>query len=159
MAALLRQNIAVFDDMGVGQFVSQLGAGMNIIQDSLSQKLPITPSALETLPVTYVASLVLYWKLAFMLIWAFFLGLGLLHLGNRVTVRYSGRSLEAKSAGTSLVEDTLGFIRSATALGIQKHVLPSRLDHGLCRVLGAGEKFYRKAAHAFLPASARPHTL
>ncbi|KAF1361537.1 P-loop containing nucleoside triphosphate hydrolase protein [Lizonia empirigonia] len=122
MEAVLRQNMAVFDDMGAGQLVSQLGTDMNVIQDSITQKLSITMSALGTLLATYIVSFVLYWKLALMLIWAFFLGLGLLYMGNRIAVRYSKRSMEAQSTGTSLVEDALGSIRSTTALGIQKHV-------------------------------------
>lgn len=123
MEAVLRQNMAVFDDMGAGQLVSQLGADMNVIQDSVSQKLSITLSALGTLVATYIVSFVLYWKLALMLIWAFFLGLGLLYVGNRIASRYSGRSMDAQSRATSLVEDALGSIRSTTALGIQKHIV------------------------------------
>lgn len=67
MEAILRQNMAVFDNIGTGQLVAQLGADVNVIQGGLSQKLSITLSAIGTLVATYVVSFALYWKLAFIL--------------------------------------------------------------------------------------------
>ncbi|KAA8575941.1 hypothetical protein EYC84_006106 [Monilinia fructicola] len=125
MEAVLRQNIAVFDDIGTGQLVAQLGADLNIIQDAISQKLSITISALGTLLATYIVSFALSWKLTFILIWSFFLSLLLLYLGNKIAVRYSGQSMEAQSTGSSIAEEAIGSIRSTTALGLQKHIVDS----------------------------------
>jgi len=47
MEAFLRQNMAFFDDIGTGQLLTQLGANLNIIQESLSQKLSITSALSE----------------------------------------------------------------------------------------------------------------
>ncbi|KAB8290415.1 hypothetical protein EYC80_010847 [Monilinia laxa] len=125
MEAVLRQNIAVFDDIGTGQLVAQLGADLNIIQDAISQKLSITISALGTLLATYIVSFALSWKLTFILIWSFFLSLILLYLGNKIAVRYSEQSMEAQSTGSSIAEEAIGSIRSTTALGLQKHIVDS----------------------------------
>ena len=69
METVLRQNMAVFDDIGTGQLVAQLGADLNVIQEGLSQKLSITLGAVGTLVATYVVSFALYWKLTFILTW------------------------------------------------------------------------------------------
>lgn len=120
--AVLRQNIAVFDDVGIGNVVTQLTADANVIQEGISQKLSLTLSALGTLGATYAVSFALNWKLSFMLTWSFFLSLALLYGGNKVAVRYSGRSMEAQAAGSSIVEEALGCIRSTTALGMQDYI-------------------------------------
>jgi len=123
MEAVLRQNMAVFDDIGTGQLVAQLGADMNVIQEGLSQKLSITLSAVGTLVATYVVSFALNWKLTFILTWSFFLSLALLYIGNKIAVRYSGRAMEAQSTSSSIAEEALGSIRSTTALGLQKYIV------------------------------------
>ena len=123
MEAVLRQNMAVFDNIGTGQLVGQLSADMNAIQEGLSQKLSITLSAIGTLVATYGVSFALYWKLAFILTWSFFLSLALLYTGNKIAVRYSARSSKAQSTGNSIVEEALCSIRGPTALGLQKHIL------------------------------------
>ena len=119
---VLRQNMAVFDDVGIGNVVTQLTADANVIQEGISQKLSLTLSALGTLGATYAVSFALNWKLSFMLTWSFFLSIALLYGGNKVAVRYSGRSMEAQSAGSSIVEEALGSIRSTTALGMQDYI-------------------------------------
>jgi ATP-binding cassette, subfamily B (MDR/TAP), member 1 len=125
LEAVLRQNMAVFDDIGTGQLVAQLGADLNVMQEALSQKLSLTISSVGTLIATYAISFALYWKLTFILTWSFFLSLVLLYLGNKIAVRYSGRSMEAQSSGSSIVEEALGSIRSTTALGLQKYITDS----------------------------------
>lgn len=137
MEALLRQNMAIFDDIGTGQLVAQLGADLNVIQEALSQKLSLTISSMGTLIATYVISFALYWKLTFILTWSFFLSLGLLYLGNKIAVKYSGRSMEANSSGSSVVEEAFGSIRSTTALGLQKYITDA-YDKYLCVAEKAG---------------------
>ncbi|KAJ5312435.1 Multidrug resistance protein sirA [Penicillium antarcticum] len=125
MESILRQNIALFDDIGTGQMLAQLGADLNTIQDALSFKLSLTLSAVGTLLATYIVSFALYWKLTFILIWSIFLSLALLYAGNRIAVHYSTRSMEAQATGSSIAEEALGSIRSTTALGLQPTVVDS----------------------------------
>ncbi|KAJ5496532.1 Multidrug resistance protein sirA [Penicillium fimorum] len=125
MESILRQNIALFDDIGTGQMLAQLGADLNTIQDAVSHKLSLTLSAVGTLIATYIVSFALNWKLTFILTWSFFLSLALLYAGNRIAIRYSTRSMEAQATGSSIAEEALGSIRSTTALGLQPTVLDS----------------------------------
>ncbi|TDZ35383.1 Multidrug resistance protein sirA [Colletotrichum trifolii] len=128
MDAALRQNMAVFDDVGTGHLVTQLSVDMNLIQEALSQKLSVTLSAVGTLVGTYVVSLVMFWKLALILTWSFFLALALLYVGKLVSSRFSRRSSEAQSAGSTLAEEALTSIRSTTALGLQKQILDAYVE-------------------------------
>lgn len=125
MEAVLRQNMAFFDSVGSGQLVAQLGADMHAIQEGISQKFAISLSATGTLVAAYAVSFALCWKLAFILTWSFFLSLTLLFVGNNIAVRVSRCALEAQSTGTSIVEESLGSIRSTTALGLQQHIVRS----------------------------------
>lgn len=129
MEAVLRQNMALFDVLGTGQMLSQLGADLNTIQDALSQKLSITLSAVGTLVATYIVSFALYWKLTLMLTWSFFLALALLYLGNAISTRYSSSAIDAQSSASALAENALSSIRTVTAFGFQKSILASYSAH------------------------------
>lgn len=109
--------------MGTGSLVSALGADLNAIQDALSYKLSIVISSIGTLVATYAISFSLQWRLTLMMTWSFFLSLALLYLGNLIARRYSGRSTQAHSTGSSIAEEALSSIRSITALGLQNQII------------------------------------
>lgn len=137
MEAILRQNMAFFDDIGTGHMLAQLGADMDAVQDAVSQKLSLTVSALGTLLATYIVSFALYWKLTLILTWSFFLSLLLLFIGKRIAVRYGSRAMDAQATGSSIAEECLGSIRATTALGLQRFVMDS-YDQCLGRAQSAG---------------------
>ncbi|KAI0377145.1 P-loop containing nucleoside triphosphate hydrolase protein [Hypomontagnella monticulosa] len=123
--AVIRQNMGVFDSTGTGSLASVLGADSNAIQNALSHKLSIVLSSIGTLIATYAISFSLQWKLTLMMIWSFFLSIALLLLGGLIAHRYSGRSTQAQSTGSSVAEEALSSIRSITALGLQKQIINS----------------------------------
>ena len=123
--AVLRQNIAVFDDIGTGSIVTQLTADANVIQEGLSHKLSLSISAIGTLVATFAVTFSLNWIIALMLIWSFVLGVGLLIGGHKIAVRYGGQAMESYSEGGAIVEEALGSIKSTTALGIQSYICKS----------------------------------
>ncbi|KAL5351398.1 hypothetical protein ACLOAV_003257 [Pseudogymnoascus australis] len=121
-AAVLRQNMAVFDDKGTGEMLSQLTDDAVAIQNAISSKLAQTISAIGTLVGTIAVCFALDWLLTFELIWSLILGYAVLYLGGKLTVRYSSRSIEASSSGSAIVDEALTSIKTTTALGMQKHV-------------------------------------
>ena len=123
LGAVLRQNMAVFDKIGTGDMVMQLTTDANVVQEGISQKLSLTISAVGTLAATLIISFILNWKVALMLVWSIFLSLALLYAGNKMAVRYSGRSMEAQSAAGSVIEEALGSIRSTVAMGMQDAIV------------------------------------
>ncbi|KAL6699319.1 multidrug resistance protein [Trichoderma pleuroticola] len=128
-AAVLRQNIAVFDDAGTGGILSHLTSDANMIQEALSSKLAISINALGNLLGTIVVCFALDWNLAFILSWSFVVGSVVLYLTGKATVGYSSRALEASSAGTTVVEEALGAIKTTVALGMQKHVHKTYVEY------------------------------
>ncbi|KAL7952825.1 multidrug resistance protein [Trichoderma compactum] len=121
-SAVLRQNMAVFDDKGAGEILSHLTDDTMAIQNAISSKLSQTISAGGTLVGTIAVCFSLDWLLTFELIWSLVLGYAVLYLGGKLTVRYSSRSIEASSAGSAVVEEALSSIKTTTALGMQNHV-------------------------------------
>jgi ATP-binding cassette subfamily B (MDR/TAP) protein 1 len=121
-AAVLKQNMAVFDDKGTGDILSQLNDDTKAIQNAISSKLSQTISALSTLVATIAVCFALDWLLMFELIWSLVLGYAALYIGGKMTVRYSSRSIEFSSAGSSVVEEALSSIKTTTSLGMQNDV-------------------------------------
>ncbi|KAI1859844.1 hypothetical protein JX265_010293 [Neoarthrinium moseri] len=128
-AAVLKQNMAVFDEVGTGSILSHLTSDTNMIQEALGSKLAISIAAIGNLTGTVIVCFALDWILTFILSWSFILGTSVLILSGKATVRYSGRSLDASSAGTAVVEEALGSIKSTTALGMQKFVHRTYTDY------------------------------
>ncbi|EFR01302.1 multidrug resistance protein 2 [Nannizzia gypsea CBS 118893] len=121
-AAVLKQNMAFFDDNGSGDILSHLTDDTKAIQNAISSKLSQTISAFGSFITTIVVCFVLDWVLMLEMIWSFALGYGVLYLGTKLTVLYSGRSIEASSAGSAVVEEALGSIKTATSLGMQSYI-------------------------------------
>ncbi|OBT71595.1 hypothetical protein VF21_09533 [Pseudogymnoascus sp. 05NY08] len=129
MGAILRQNIAIFDKQGAGGMATQLNSDAKTIQDGISQKLALTLSAVGTLGSTFIVCFSMNWKLTFMLIWSIVVGVMLLVGGNKIAIRYSTKSMDAYSAGGTLVEEAFGSIRSTIALGMQSDILKRYSKH------------------------------
>ncbi|PHH68591.1 hypothetical protein CDD82_421 [Ophiocordyceps australis] len=127
-AAILKQNMAIFDDNGIGDILSQLNDDAKAIQNAISSKLSQTISAFGTLIATIAVCFALDWILMFELIWSLALGYVVLYAGGKLTVRYSSRSIEASSAGSAVVEEALGSIKTTTSLGMQNYIHSKYMD-------------------------------
>lgn len=127
-SAVLRQNMAVFDDKGSGELLSHLTDDGTAIQNAISSKLSQTISAIGTLVGTVAVCFALDWILTFELIWSLVLGYAALYFGGKFSVKYSTRSIEASSSGSSVVSEALSSIQTTTSLGMQKHVLETYMS-------------------------------
>ncbi|XWW96038.1 hypothetical protein V2A60_004008 [Cordyceps javanica] len=121
-AATLKQNMAIFDDNGIGGILSQLTDDANAVQNAVSSKLSQTIAALGTLIATVAVCFAVDAILMLELIWSLFVGYVVLYLGGILTVRFSTRSIEASSAGSGVIEEAFSSIKTTTSLGIQKYV-------------------------------------
>ena len=73
-AATLKQNMAVFDDNGIGGILSQLTDDANAVQNAISSKLSQTIAALGTLIATVAVCFAVDAILMLELIWSLFVG-------------------------------------------------------------------------------------
>ncbi|OCK73063.1 P-loop containing nucleoside triphosphate hydrolase protein [Lepidopterella palustris CBS 459.81] len=130
MEAVLRQNMAIFDEQGAGDITTQLTSDTNLIQAGLSHKLGLTFSAFGTMATTFVIGFIFSWKLTLILTWPVVLGVILLIGGKRFAIRYGAESLKAYSAGGAIAEEAIGSFKSTTGLGMQPYIV-DRYSHYL----------------------------
>ena len=125
MEAVLKQDIAYFDQQGAGHLTTVFSANIDLIHDAISLKLGQALSALGTLGGVAFVMLYSNWIIAFMLSWAICLPVGLLLLGNRISSKYDTKALNVYASAGDFVEEVFGSIRTVLALGMQ-HAIEKR---------------------------------
>ncbi|CAJ2499773.1 Uu.00g026260.m01.CDS01 [Anthostomella pinea] len=117
LRAILRQNMAYFDNLGAGEITTRITADTNLIQDGISQKVGLTLTAVATFVSAVIIAYTKFWKLA-LICTPTILGLvGAMVIGYRFIVKYTGKSLGSVAVGGSVAGEVLGSIRTATAFG------------------------------------------
>ncbi|KAI9787255.1 MAG: GTPase-activating protein [Geoglossum umbratile] len=119
LAAILRQNIAFFDKLGAGEITTRITADTNLIQDSVSEKVAVTLTALSMFVTAFVIGFVKYWKLTLILCSTVFAIFATTAPGSRIAVKFKERSLESYALGGSVAEEAISSIRNAVAFGTQ----------------------------------------
>lgn len=139
LAAILRQNIAFFDQLGAGEITTRITADTNLIQEGLSEKVGLTLTALATFVTAFVVSFIKYWKLTLILtstVVAIVITMGA--MGGFI-VKYNKASLAAYAEGGTVAEEVISSIRNATAFGTQEK-LARQYDTHLAKAEVAGRK-------------------
>ena len=62
LAAIMRQNIAYFDNIGAGEITTRITADTNLIQDGISEKVGLTLTAFSTFLIAFVIAFVKFWS-------------------------------------------------------------------------------------------------
>ncbi|KAK8036628.1 hypothetical protein PG994_015399 [Apiospora phragmitis] len=117
LKAILRQNVAYFDNLGAGEIMTRITADTNLVQDGISHKVALTLTAFATFCTGFIIAYVKFWKLALICTSTLVAFAAVMGGGSRFIVRFSTRSLQHYAVGSSLVQEVLGSIRTATAFG------------------------------------------
>ncbi|KAJ5945869.1 ABC multidrug transporter mdr1 [Penicillium verhagenii] len=136
LKAILRQNIAYFDQLGAGELTTRITSDTNLIQDGVSQKVGLTLTALATFVTAFVVAYVKYARLAGICtstVVALTLVMG---AGSQFIIKYSKLSLDHYGAGDTVAEEVISSIRIATAFGTQEKLAKQYDSH-----LSLGEKY------------------
>ncbi|KAJ5746120.1 ABC multidrug transporter mdr1 [Penicillium odoratum] len=136
LKAILRQNIAYFDQLGAGELTTRITSDTNLIQDGVSQKVGLTLTALATFVTAFIVAYVKYARLAGICtstIVALTLVMG---IGSQFIIKYSKLSLNHYGAGDTVAEEVISSIRIATAFGTQEKLAKQYDSH-----LSLGEKY------------------
>lgn len=139
LAAILRQNIAFFDQLGAGEITTRITADTNLIQDGLSEKIGLTLTALATFITAFIVGFVKYWKLTLILtstVVAIVLTMGA--MGGFI-VKFNKQSLSSYASGGTVAEEVISSIRNATAFGTQEK-LARQYDVHLAKAEQSGRK-------------------
>lgn len=129
LKAVLRQNVAYFDNLGAGEITTRITADTNLVQDGISQKVALTLTAVATFVTGFVIAYVKFWKLALICTSTLVAFVAVMGGGSRFIVRFSTRSLQHYAVGSSLVQEVLGSIRTATAFGTHERLAAQYESH------------------------------
>jgi ATP-binding cassette subfamily B (MDR/TAP) protein 1 len=67
LTAILKQNIAFFDNLGAGEITTRISGDMTAIQDGISQKIGLTLTGVSTFFAALIVGFVKSWKLTLIL--------------------------------------------------------------------------------------------
>ncbi|KAI9700400.1 MAG: GTPase-activating protein [Candelina mexicana] len=119
LAAILRQNIAFFDELGAGEITTRITADTNLVQDGISEKVGLTLTAVATFITAFVIGFIMYWKLTLILACTPFAIAFTMGGGSSFIIKYNKLSLEAYGQGGTVAEEVISSIRNATAFNTQ----------------------------------------
>lgn len=129
LQAILRQNIAYFDNLGAGEITTRITADTNLIQDGISEKVGLTLTALATFVTAFIIAYIKYWKLALICTSTIVCLILVMGGGSRFIVKFSKQSLQSYAVGGSVAEEVISSIRTATAFGTQERLAEQYETH------------------------------
>ncbi|KAF4580529.1 GTPase-activating protein [Pleurotus pulmonarius] len=120
LKAVLRQDIAWFDNTGAGEVATRIQTDTHLVQQGISEKVPIT--------VSFVAALITGFVLAYIRCWQLALALSSIlpciaiagGVMTRFVTKYTQASLNHVANSSTLAEEVISTIRTAQAFGSQK---------------------------------------
>ncbi|PWY85909.1 P-loop containing nucleoside triphosphate hydrolase protein [Aspergillus heteromorphus CBS 117.55] len=127
LRAILRQNIAFFDNLGAGEITTRITADTNLIQDGISEKVGLALTGLSTFVTAFLIAYIKYWKLALICSATLIALLVIMGGGSMVTTVHSKRALECQGQSGSFAEDILDSVRTVVAFDAQE-VLARKYD-------------------------------
>lgn len=139
LAAILRQNIAFFDQLGAGEITTRITADTNLVQDGVSEKIGLTLTAVATFITAFIVAFIKYWRLTLILtstVFAIVLTMGA--MGGFI-VKFNKASLASYAEGGTVAEEVISSIRNATAFGTQDK-LARQYDVFLAKAEVSGRK-------------------
>ncbi|KAJ5959584.1 multidrug resistance protein 1 [Penicillium vulpinum] len=139
LAAILRQNVAFFDELGAGEITTRITADTNLIQEGISEKVGLTITAIATFVAAFVIGFIRYWKLTLILcstVVAIVVTLGFVGtFVSKLSRKYLGHFAE----GGTVAEEVISSIRNAAAFNTQEK-LARRYDGYLIEAEKSGFK-------------------
>ena len=119
LAAILRQNVGFFDKLGAGEITTRITADTNLVQDGISEKIPLTLTAISTFVTAFVVAFVKYWKLTLICSSTVFAIVFTMGFGSSFIIKYNKQSLASYALGGTVAEEVVSSIRNTTAFSTQ----------------------------------------
>ncbi|DAA75328.1 TPA_exp: Uncharacterized protein A8136_1725 [Trichophyton benhamiae CBS 112371] len=120
LAAILRQNIAFFDELGAGEITTRITADTNLVQEGISEKVGLTLTAIATFVAAIVISFTRHWKLALIMcstVVAIVVTLGFV---GTFVAKLSKTYLGQFAKGGTVAEEVISSIRNPVAFNTQE---------------------------------------
>lgn len=120
LQAVLRQEIAYFDDVGAGEVATRIQTDTHLVQQGISEKVPIVVSFLAAFVTGFVLAYARSWRLALALTSIFPCIAITGTVMNKFVSKYMQMSLNSVAEGGTLAEEVISTVRTAQAFGAQK---------------------------------------
>jgi ATP-binding cassette subfamily B (MDR/TAP) protein 1 len=117
LAAILRQNMAYFDNLGAGEVTTRISADANLVQDGISQKVGLTMSAVAAFVSSVIIAYVKYWKLALIATPSIICLVGVMVFGFKSVVDLTAKAIQSSGDGSSVAGEAFSSIRTVAAFG------------------------------------------
>ncbi|KAF7532134.1 hypothetical protein G7054_g8250 [Neopestalotiopsis clavispora] len=137
LAAILRQNIAFFDEFGAGEITTRITADTNLIQEGISEKVGLTLTAIATFVAAFVIAFIRYWKLALIVSSVIVAIILTMAAVGSLIAKLSKKYIAFFAVGGSVAEEVISSIRNATAFHTQDK-LAQQYDTYLVKAEKAG---------------------
>ena len=127
LKAVLRQDIAFFDNVGAGEVASRIQTDTHLVQQGISEKVAIVVQFLSAFIAGFIIAYIRDWRLSLAMssILPCIAITGALM--NKVVSKYMQISLKHVADGSSVAEEVISTIRTAQAFGTQ-HILSFLYD-------------------------------
>ncbi|EJU03194.1 multidrug resistance protein 1 [Dacryopinax primogenitus] len=139
LAAVLRQDVAFFDNLGAGEVATRIQTDTHLIQQGTSEKIPLIMTFVAAFITGFIIAYVRSWRLA-LACTAVIPCIGITGaVMNHFISIFMQRSLKAVADGGTLAEEAISTIRTAKAFGTQ-HILSALYDTHVQRAHNADMK-------------------
>ena len=115
LRAILRQDIAYFDKLGPGEITTRIQSDIQLIQDGISDKLPLMMAFIATFITGFVVAYVRNWKLALVMTSILPCIVGAAVVMNIFVSKYQQIELAQVAKAASIAEESLSTVRTVKA--------------------------------------------
>ncbi|KAG2008663.1 multidrug resistance protein 1 [Coprinopsis cinerea AmutBmut pab1-1] len=134
LEAVLRQDIAYFDNVGAGEVATRIQTDTHLVQQATSEKVALTVSFVAAFVTGFVLAYARSWRLALAMssiLPCMAIAGGVM---NKFISAYKQLSLQYIADGGSLAEEVIGTVRTAQAFGTQR-ILSGLYDNHVNKAL------------------------
>ncbi|KAI0673533.1 multidrug resistance protein 1 [Trametes maxima] len=134
LRAILRQDVAYFDNVGAGEIATRIQADTHLVQQGISEKIALATSYMSSFVAAYVLAYIRCWQLALALS-SILPCVAIVTAGfGSFVAKFTTTSLRYGAESGTLAEEVISTVRTAHAFGIQRilsdlydtHVLKGR---------------------------------
>ena len=139
LRAVLRQEIAYFDDLGAGEVATRIQTDCHLVQDGTSERVALVMQYLATFVTGFALAFARGWRLALALssLLPVIMTVGVVMM--TLMSKYTTASLEHIAKAGTLAEEVIGSIRTIQAFGTNL-VLGKKFDQHINTSAKAGKK-------------------
>jgi ATP-binding cassette subfamily B (MDR/TAP) protein 1 len=119
LKAVLRQDVAFFDNVGPGEIATRIQTDTHLVQQGISEKVALTVSFISAFFTGFILAYIRSWRLALAMS-SILPCIGITGaVMNKFVSRYMQLSLKHVAAGGTLAEEVISTVRTAQAFGTQ----------------------------------------